>query len=77
VLPLNAPPKEARRSAAVTDYGLIDWRDLLSDVSAHGGVGARLANIHAAETTDPDGRRWPRTKKHDDKSLVILNQLPD
>jgi hypothetical protein len=64
-------------SAAVTDYGLIDWPDLLSDVSAHGGVSAWLAKIHAAETTDPDGRRWPRTKKHDDKSLVIISRLPE
>jgi hypothetical protein len=62
-------------SAAVTDYGLTDWPDLLREVEARGGPSAWLANIHATEATDAEGRRWPRTKQHDDKSLVILRRL--
>ena len=64
-------------SAAVTDYGLTGWPGLLAQVTERGGAGAWLADLHALEQTDPDGRRWPRTKRHDDKSLVIVSRLPD
>jgi hypothetical protein len=59
-------------SAAVTDYGLTDWSGLIAGVGER-SPNALLADVHAAEATDPDGRRWPRTKRHDDKSLVFLS----
>lgn len=33
--------------------------------------------IHQKEATDPDGRRWPRSRRHDDKTLVIVTQRRD
>jgi hypothetical protein len=61
-------------SAAVTDYGLVDWATLFDEVRAQ-GAGGWLAGIHGAEAADPDGRRWPRTKRHDDKSVLLLSAL--
>lgn len=28
--------------------------------------------IHDAEVEDPDGTRWPRSKRHDDKALAVI-----
>lgn len=28
--------------------------------------------VHTAEASDPDGRRWPRSKRHDDKAVALL-----
>lgn len=35
---------------------------------------ALLTEIHHTETTDPTGVRWPRSKPHDDKTLVIAHR---
>jgi serine/threonine protein phosphatase PrpC len=54
-------------AAAVTTYGQYDnWRALASDEPA-----SVVRRAHDAELTDPDGRRWPRSNPHDDKTLVI------
>jgi hypothetical protein len=29
--------------------------------------------IHDAEDSDPDGARWPRTKRHDDKAIAVVD----
>jgi hypothetical protein len=34
--------------------------------------GTALDLIHQKEAADPDGRRWPRSSRHDDKTLVIV-----
>ncbi|MGI5190384.1 hypothetical protein ACQEVI_19775 [Promicromonospora sp. CA-289599] len=47
------------------------WRDLYNEARCD-GAGATLRRIHDAETTDPDGRRWPRAKLHDDKTFVVV-----
>ena len=47
------------------------WAVLHHDAVAHGPDGV-LARVHDAEERDPDGRRWPRAKRHDDKTLVVL-----
>ena len=62
-------------SAAVTDYGVVDWPGLIEELTER-GTGAWLARLHAIEETDPAGRRWPRTKRHDDKSVALLTRLP-
>jgi hypothetical protein len=28
--------------------------------------------VRGAELSDPDGKRWPRPKPHDDQALVVL-----
>ncbi len=57
-------------AAAVTDYQLAGWSDLALD-----GATGWLCRTHAGEESDPDGRRWPRTKRHDDKTVVHIEKL--
>lgn len=33
--------------------------------------------VHDAERNDPDGRRWPRSKRHDDKALGVVRFTPN
>jgi hypothetical protein len=61
-------------SAAISDYSVDDWPNVVANLTARGPAGW-LADVHAIEETDPVGRRWPRTKKHDDKSVVLLHRL--
>lgn len=44
------------------------WPALVDTDPAH-----VITAAHDAETTDPDGRRWPRSKNHDDKTLVVIS----
>lgn len=38
---------------------------------------ASLVNtVHNAEEDDADGTRWPRTKRHDDKAIVLVEFAP-
>jgi hypothetical protein len=30
-----------------------------------------IQHVRAAEASDPDGRRWPRGKRHDDASAAF------
>ncbi|WP_433074388.1 hypothetical protein ACQP1P_27285 [Dactylosporangium sp. CA-052675] len=62
-------------SAGVCDYGLTDWAGLGDALRDH-GVGAWLRRVHAAEESDPRGCRWPRTKRHDDKTAVEVAACP-
>jgi hypothetical protein len=36
------------------------------------GPAAVLTMVRVAEIADPDGARWPRPKRHDDKTLVLV-----
>ncbi len=29
--------------------------------------------MHEAESDDPNGTRWPRTKRHDDEAVVVID----
>jgi hypothetical protein len=58
-------------SAAVTDYGLYTWASLAETLFAL-GMDATLRLIHEAEAMDSDGVRWPRAKRHDDKTVVSV-----
>ncbi|MFI6426041.1 PP2C family serine/threonine-protein phosphatase [Promicromonospora sp. NPDC050880] len=51
------------------------WRDLYDEVAVHGPDYA-LRQIHKAELADPGGRRWPRSKPHDDKTVVTITLDP-
>jgi hypothetical protein len=61
-------------AAGVSDYQLTDWAGL-AEALRQGGVSAWLRQVHTTEESDPHGRRWPRTKKHDDKTVVELHGL--
>jgi hypothetical protein len=42
------------------------------EVLAEQGPDAIIQQVRAAERSDPDGRRWPRGKRHDDASAAYL-----
>ncbi|MFF5260846.1 hypothetical protein ACFY4C_18050 [Actinomadura viridis] len=56
-------------SRLVDRFGLLTWSDLL-DLLRHNGPETLLAQTRAAEQDDPEGRRWPRSKTHDDAPAV-------
>lgn len=47
-----------------------DWAGLLALVRAEGAAGL-LARVRAAEKADPEGRAFPRGKRHDDATVVL------
>lgn len=52
--------------------GATTWRDLADEARSYGPAPV-LQDIHDAEAADPDGARWPRAKRHDDKTLVLVD----
>jgi hypothetical protein len=71
-----------RRAAVLSDgatrlvdrFGLLDWSRYL-DVLAEQGPDAIIAQVRAAEDSDPDGQRWPRGKRHDDASAAYCRLI--
>ena len=59
---------------AVDPFGLTDWAGVL-DLLGADGPDALLARVRAAERTDPDATRWPRTKVSDDATAVLCHDL--
>jgi hypothetical protein len=67
-----------RRAALLTDgatrmvdlFQLLDWDGLLELLERTGPEGL-IRRTRAAETSDPMGRRWPRSKRHDDATAVL------
>ncbi len=58
-------------AAAVEDYRHPgDWDDYMTVVRT--SPAQALANTHRLEERDPNAQRWPRAKRHDDKTLVLL-----
>jgi hypothetical protein len=51
-----------------------DWRTAAS--LAHRDPADLVDAVHEAEESDPAGTRWPRTKRHDDKALVLVEFVP-
>lgn len=58
-------------AAGVLGYGLDDWTTLGRRL-AERGPAAVIDAVHEAETGDADGRRWPRSKRHDDKIIAAM-----
>ncbi|GAB3585162.1 protein phosphatase 2C domain-containing protein [Amycolatopsis endophytica] len=58
-------------SCGVDDYGLFTWTEALHLARAK-GLNAVLDAVRAAEDSDPDARRWPRAKRHDDQAIVLV-----
>jgi Protein phosphatase 2C len=75
----TVPRGGLQRAAVLSDgatrmvdrFGLLDWPSFL-DVLGEQGPDAIIEQVRAAEDSDPDGRRWPRGKRHDDASAVYL-----
>jgi len=73
------PREGLRRAAVLSDgatrlvdrFGLLEWPSFLH-VLAEQGPDAILAQVRAAEASDPDGQRWPRGKRHDDATAAYL-----
>lgn len=49
----------------------VNWHELYEEVVVSSPEQV-LRRIHETEETDPDGRRWPRSKLHDDKTLLLV-----
>lgn len=54
---------------------LADWPAAL-ELARSAGPRAVLDAVWAAEEEDPDGKRWPRSKRHDDQALVVVLWQP-
>jgi hypothetical protein len=54
-------------SCGVSDYGLFSWEDL-----EEMPLGQVLDEIRAAERSDPEHKRWPRYKTHDDQAIARI-----
>ncbi|GGS21655.1 hypothetical protein [Actinokineospora fastidiosa] len=59
-------------SCGVDDYGVLTWPSILDTVRAAGPF-AVLDAVRSAEESDPDARRWPRSKRHDDQAMVWVD----
>jgi hypothetical protein len=75
----TVPRNTVHRAAVLSDgatrlvdrFGLLDWPSFL-EILAEQGPDALIERVRAAETSDPEGRRWPRGKRHDDASAAYL-----
>ena len=56
----------------VDRFSLLDWTDFLG-IPAEQGPEAIIAQVRAAEASDPDGQRWPRGQRHDDASAAFCH----
>ena len=61
--------------ALTEDYGVLDDRGLITTALAKGfaGIGAELRRI---ENDDPHGQRYPRMKKSDDATALLVRAVP-
>ncbi|WP_133741113.1 hypothetical protein [Actinorugispora endophytica] len=68
-------------ASRLTDtFGLATWRTMLDLLWAE-GPHALIARVRDAERADADGKRWPRSKSHDDATVLTwrptARTLPD
>ena len=76
----TAPRAGLHRAAVLSDgatrlvdrFSLLDWPSFLN-ILAEQGPDAIIAQVRAAEGSDPDGQRWPRGKRHDDASAAFCH----
>jgi hypothetical protein len=58
----------------ITDsYGLLDWPALLAVIRDHGPVDL-IHQVRAAEDSDAECIRWPRSKARDDATIIYWHQ---
>jgi hypothetical protein len=71
--------KELHRAVLLSDgasrlvdvFGLATWAELLALLD-ESGPAELLRRVRAAEAADPQGQRWPRTKRSDDATAIYL-----
>jgi hypothetical protein len=51
-------------------FHLATWAEV-GDILAADGPGGLIRRVRAAESADPEGKRWPRGKIHDDATAVF------
>ncbi|WP_199430942.1 protein phosphatase 2C domain-containing protein [Qaidamihabitans albus] len=56
----------------VDEYRILGWPDVLC-LAREKGAAAVLDTVRAAEHDDPDGARWPRSKRHDDQAFALID----
>ena len=56
-------------------FGLASFADLTAVAAGDDGPAELIRQVRAAEATDPDGRRWKRSKARDDATVVYCDQL--
>ena len=74
----SVPRLELRRAALLSDgatrlvdrFGVMAWPGLL-DVLDREGPYSLILQTREAESSDPEGLRWPRSKRHDDATAVL------
>jgi hypothetical protein len=74
----SIPRGQLARAALLSDgatrpvdrFGLMDWPGLLNVLDSE-GPSALIARTREVERSDPEGRRWPRSKQHDDASAAL------
>jgi hypothetical protein len=73
----SVPLGNVRRAALISDgvsrfteFGVGTWDEMLG-ILAGSGPGDLFRRIREAEDTDPDGKQWPRAKRHDDVGAVF------
>jgi len=54
----------------VDTFGVVDWAGLVRILRSRGPA-ALIADVREQERADPDGRRFPRGKIHDDATAVL------
>jgi hypothetical protein len=74
----SVPRLALRRAALLSDgatrlvdrFGVMAWPGLF-DVLDREGPYSLILQTRAVESSDPEGRRWPRSKRHDDATAVL------
>ena len=59
----------------VLTYGLMTWQEVRQRITMSGPE-AHIEEIVIAEREDADGMRWPRGKRSDDKTVVLIDFGP-
>jgi hypothetical protein len=59
-------------SCGVDDYAVPPSWPAALDLVLSDGLEDLLRSVHKAEAGDPNARRWPRGKRHDDKAAALL-----
>lgn len=80
----HRPLREVDRAVLLSDgahrivepFGLATWRAVLDTLDTHGPAEI-IRQVRRAESSDPDGSRWPRAKTHDDATVVYCTDLVD
>jgi hypothetical protein len=60
----------------VDRFHLATWSEFLA-VLERQGPSALIDRVREAEVSDPEGKRWRRSKQHDDATIAICRLEPE